>query len=556
VCTESQQGGLADANVDAFHYLGASAMAIHVDSIAREAAPSQAAERLLNTPTTDASVWGSVLPAAPQPVPAGAAASNAMSQTAPPPSQPDDDGFVLSLGKQGDGVALNWTGNATRLLKLPSPVLGTGACLAISGSSYLDPHGTTVPSDVYYEVGTGLLCKPGTSLAVGAASPASGSTMGGYTVTLLGAGFDTASKVKVGDFYATGVTVINGTTLTFRMVPGPPGPTTITVIDQAGRTATAPFAFVDPGEVSGGVTILAPADGAVVTSGSTIVVSAAGFGGYRIAGALVSSAAFASGDDQDPGDGFTAQVSIPSDVVGPLTIECLAKDAGGNLKLAEPVTVTVAVPGNVALVRLDAEPMTLQFATPQRQLHVHGVYTDGTRRDVTHGTGISYEMDTQDIRKPNYPYNGTGVAVVDQNGLVTAKTCGATVCHVTYNGLTADVVIEVAEVRPTLTLLRPGLISWPYQGPATTYDVIRGKLSALRATGGNYADPSIGTTCIKDNVAGVTAADLATPPTGDGYFYVMRESLARSYDEFPFWPTRSQVAVRTTQIAAAPNTCP
>ena len=42
--------------MDAFHYVDASAKAIHFDSIAKEHAPSVAAETLLNTPTTNGSV--------------------------------------------------------------------------------------------------------------------------------------------------------------------------------------------------------------------------------------------------------------------------------------------------------------------------------------------------------------------------------------------------------------------------------------------------------------------------------------------------------------------
>jgi hypothetical protein len=304
------------------------------------------------------------------------------------------------------------------------------------------------------------------------------------------------------------------------------------------------------------VDITAPSNGAVVMAGSTITVSAMGSGGFSIARALVSGPAFSSDDDQDAGPGFNTTVTLPPDVFGALTIRLLANDANSNLKSAAPVTVSVVPPGNVTLVRLESEKATMLYATPTQQLRVYGIYSDGIRREVTHAEGIVYEMDTQDPRKPNYPYNGTGVAVVDASGVVTAKTQGSTLCHVTYSGRRVDVVVEVAEIRPTVTLQKPGFISWPYQGPAITYDVIRGKLSALRATGGNFADTSIGITCIKDNFANVTAADVASPPVGDGFFYLIRESRTRSYDESPFWATRSQTGQRTTAIMAAPSSCP
>jgi hypothetical protein len=165
-------------------------------------------------------------------------------------------------------------------------------------------------------------------------------------------------------------------------------------------------------------------------------------------------------------------------------------------------------------------------------------------------------MDTQDPRKPGYPYNGTGVAVVDAAGVVTAKTKGTTVCRVTYGGRTLDVVVEVAGIRPTVTLQNPGFISWPFQGPDVTYDVVRGGLSGLRATGGNFAAASVGLQCIKNDFVNVTAADTAVPAAGEGFFYLMRENQTRTYDESPFWPSRGQSGQRTGEIDAASGGCP
>jgi len=380
--------------------------------------------------------------------------------------------------------------------------------------------------------------------------------MGGYPVTLLGAGFDASVKVRIGAFQASEVVVVNATTITCRVPPGNPGPTTVTAINGAGQTSSTTFEYRDPAPVPGDCLITEPADGTVVVAGSTISVSAIGAGGFTIAKALVSNLAFASDDDQDPGAGFTTSVTVPIDWVGPLEIELVAKDANSNFKIAEPVTINVVAPGGVVLARLDAEKLAMLQATPTRQLRVFGTYSDGVKREITHAPGILYEMDTQDPRKPNYPYNGTGVAVVDAAGVVSAKTYGTTVCHVSYQGRKVDVVVEVAGIRPTVTLQRPGFISWPYQGPGINYDVVRGKLSGLRATGGNFADPSTGSTCIKDNFANVTAADAANPSTGDGFFYVMRESLTRSFEESPFWATHSQSGQRTAELDAAPNACP
>ena len=397
---------------------------------------------------------------------------------------------------------------------------------------------------------------PGSSLAIGTVTPATGSSMGGYPITIAGAGFDSTIRVKIGSFYASHVVAVDGNTLTFRATPGEPGGTTVTVVNGAGQSASAMFTYTDPGPVPGGVTLTVPVDGAYVVAGSTVSVAAIGWGGFTIAGGLVSSEAFSSDDDHDSGDAFATEVSIPAEFLGPLTIELVAKDVNSNFKATAPVTITVVAPGNVALTRIDAEKATLLEADPSRQLHVYGFYSDGVRREVSHATGILYEMDTQDPRKPNYPYNGTGVAVVDAGGKVTAKAKGSTVCHITYGGRTIDVVIEVAGIRPTVTLQKPGFISWPYQGLGVTYDVVRGELSGLRATGGNFAHPSVGVTCFKDNFANVTAADASNPPAGAGYFYLMRDSRTLSYDESPFWATRSQNGQRTGEIDTIAGGCP
>jgi hypothetical protein len=309
-------------------------------------------------------------------------------------------------------------------------------------------------------------------------------------------------------------------------------------------------------EVPGTVQITAPPSGGSIPAGSTITVSAAGSGGFKISKALAFSRGFASDDDHDPGDGFTTSVTLPVDAIGPVTIELIARNGNGNLKSASPVTITAIVPGDVSLLRLDAARMIMLYTSPEQQLHVFGVFSDGVRREITHVPGVVFEMDTQDIRKPNYPYNGTGVAVVDPSGLVSARTQGTTVCHVSYSGHSLDVVVEVAEIRPVIGVQKPGFISWPYQGSGVTYDVVRGTLSALRATGGNFADASVGLACIKNDFANVTAADATNPPSADGFFYVMRESKTRSYEESPFWPARDQIGQRTTEIGAVPGACP
>ena len=556
VCTDSQSGGLAGATIDNFHYVDASSKAIHFNSVTRESAPGAAAERLLNTPTTSTAAWGHLLPMAPPMLAAVAPErSEEPARSSFDPTQAFDN-IPLSLTKQGDGIVLTTAGMATRVWKSLAATLAAGVCLAAPGGSYTDAHELSAPASAYYMAGGDGLCAPDGALSIASVAPVTGPMLGGYDITILGSGFDATTKVKVGPFFAGGVHVLNAATLTCRMPPGRPGAATVIVVNGAGATASVSFTYTDPGPAPGSVRITAPADGAVVAAGSTLTIAATGAGGFTIDKATVLSPVFSATADQDPGPAFLASVVVPANVIGPIKIGILARDAIGNVQLSPTITIQSVMPGSVALSRLDAEAITLLHASPTGQLHVFGIYSDGVRREVTNQAGIVYEMDNQDPRKPNYPYNGTGVAVVDAAGVVTAKAKGKAICHVTFAGHGVDVVIDVAEIRETVTLQKPGSISWPYQGAGVTYDVVRGKLSGLRGTGGNFTDASVGLTCLKNDFATVTADDASSPAAGDGSFYLVRDSWTNNYEESPYWPTRSQSGQRTNKIAAAAGACP
>ncbi len=561
VCVESQRGGVTGSPVSDFHFADLSAESIHLDSICKEAAPSAAAEQLLNTATSNASVWAPLLPGTPPLSSGEARGPRAVSSTArrASTSRPGETSTVDDVSvwesKEGDSLRLDWNGAASRLWKSQSATLASGACLAVSGGTYLDAHELIGSASAYYELGTDSLCIANGSLAIASTSPASGPAAGGYPITILGTGFDSSIKVEVGGFPEP-ANLINDTTISSRVPPGDPGTASVLVSRSDGQVAMASFGYTDAGPIQGGATILTPADGSTVVAGTTLTISAVGFGGFTIHTAIAYGKGFASSADSDPGERFSTSVNVPGEAIGVATVGLLARDVGGNLFEATPVTINIVAPPSAALTRLAAEKLVLLDGTPSAQLRVSGVYSDGESLDVTRAPGIVYEMDTQDPRKSGYPYNGTAVAIVGADGMVDAKARGSTICHVNYQGHAVDVVVEVAGIRPTLTIQKPGFISWPYQGAEITYDVVRGKLSGLRATAGAFGNPAVGLSCIKNNFANVTAADAANPPLGEGYFYLMRENRTRNYDESPFWSTRSQTGARTPSIDAAPGACP
>jgi hypothetical protein len=78
--------------------------------------------------------------------------------------------------------------------------------------------------------------------------------------------------------------------------------------------------------------------------------------------------------------------------------------------------------------------------------------------------------------------------------------------------------MEVAEPSPTV-------VRWNFLGSGTTYDVIRGDLSALHAMGG-LVDLGI-VTCIENDSTDLTTrglGDAALPPVGRAFFYLVRQN--------------------------------
>ena len=78
--------------------------------------------------------------------------------------------------------------------------------------------------------------------------------------------------------------------------------------------------------------------------------------------------------------------------------------------------------------------------------------------------------------------------------------------------------LEVAEPSPTV-------VRWNFLGSGNTYDVIRGSVSALHATGG-LVDLGV-VTCIENDSTDLTTrglADAAVPVPGAALFYLVRQN--------------------------------
>lgn len=74
--------------------------------------------------------------------------------------------------------------------------------------------------------------------------------------------------------------------------------------------------------------------------------------------------------------------------------------------------------------------------------------------------------------------------------------------------------------RPFLEVSAGVLLDWSITASATSYDVARGRLSALLLSGGDFGSPA--TTCLADDLVATTLTDPTLPTANDGFFYLVR----------------------------------
>jgi len=97
------------------------------------------------------------------------------------------------------------------------------------------------------------------------------------------------------------------------------------------------------------------------------------------------------------------------------------------------------------------------------------------------------------------------------------------------------------------------LVSWSAVAGADAYDLVRGSLSLLNSSGGNFTTSL--QACLADDQAGLGFVDTALPPVGNGFWYLVRGLScggAGTYDSVG----GNQVGSRDAEIAASPGSCP
>ncbi len=110
---------------------------------------------------------------------------------------------------------------------------------------------------------------------------------------------------------------------------------------------------------------------------------------------------------------------------------------------------------------------------------------------------------------------------------------------------------------PALSFAKSGQetsLNWPALGAASWYDAVAGKLSTLRASGGDFSTST--DRCLGARLAATSLLVPGSPPSaGDGFWFLVRGANCRGRGTFDSG-SPSQVGSRDAEIAASPNHCP
>ena len=127
-----------------------------------------------------------------------------------------------------------------------------------------------------------------------------------------------------------------------------------------------------------------------------------------------------------------------------------------------------------------------------------------------------------------------------------------------FNGILDEVRIHAEAAIPACSSaphawidlrVQPGLLSWCVPQPASAFDVVRGDLGVLRATGGDYAVAT--QECLAPAHGDAWLEYPPTPPPGTGVWFLVRD-VNGTYDT----GESSQSGTRDPEIAASGHDCP
>jgi Tol biopolymer transport system component/pimeloyl-ACP methyl ester carboxylesterase len=179
----------------------------------------------------------------------------------------------------------------------------------------------------------------------------------------------------------------------------------------------------------GGVLITSPSPGMPVRAGTTVTLRAAGANGF-LPVALLFVTPF--GNKSVAGAPFEAELALPREAAGTVSVVAVAKDAAGEFARSAVIELTVEVPANLTGISVIPESLVFESFQSRQGVEVTGQYDDGADRDLT-SAGAGTEYMASDAR----------IVSVDIDGLVTALRVGAASIAVSNGNFSVPVAVTV-----------------------------------------------------------------------------------------------------------------
>lgn len=188
--------------------------------------------------------------------------------------------------------------------------------------------------------------------------------------------------------------------------------------------------------IEGGLAISSPANGQIVSGGSSIMVtveSAAPFEAQRV---MLLSEFDVSVLEQGP---FEFELTVPDDHVGALPLSAMGEDASGNFATTESVAVMAEAPANLLSIDASPDEVFLNGFDDRRNVQVTGEYDDGIFRDLSDpSTGTVYTS------------FDPATVTVSEEGMLRPRRDGVTTVIAGNGGLQSSISVEVLNIGDLL----------------------------------------------------------------------------------------------------------
>jgi hypothetical protein len=307
----------------------------------------------------------------------GAAVTNTVTATL---SSGTSEAVTFSAAGQPAGVTASFT------TPMCTPTCSTTLTLTADASAALGTSTVTVTAAAASVTHTTAfsLTVTGPPPTVTSVTPASGPTSGGTTLTITGTGFVTGATVSVGGSAATGVTVVDSTTLTATTPAHAAGAVSLAVTIPGGQSATmaAAFTYVGPAPA---VTSVTPASGS--TGGGTgVTITGSNFASgatVTIGGAAATAVTVVNGT--------TITASTPAHAAGAVSVTVTNAD-GQSGTVASGFTYTA--PAGVAVDAVGPAAAGMSVSNASTMSWSHTVTATGANRLLTVGVAVGKNPDS------------------------------------------------------------------------------------------------------------------------------------------------------------------